>query len=106
MLMLMLTSGVALSELHANLFCGEFRILTCHWVCVQCMKWLEDQVFSIREAATKNLQQLASEFGPEWAKEHLVPQVPHVMPVIHSAQPGIAVSLLCKCLCVLRVNYG
>ena len=39
------------------------------------MKWLEDQVFSIREAATKNLQQLASEFGPDWAKEHLVPQV-------------------------------
>ena len=39
------------------------------------MKWLEDQVFSIREAATKNLQQLAREFGPDWAKEHLVPQV-------------------------------
>ena len=41
----------------------------------QCMKWLEDQVFSIREAATKNLQKLAQEFGPEWAKDHLVHQV-------------------------------
>ena len=41
----------------------------------QCMKWLEDQVFSIREAATVNLQHLAREFGPDWAKEHLVPQV-------------------------------
>ena len=39
------------------------------------MKWLEDQVFSIREAATMNLQKLAQEFGPNWAKEHLVPQV-------------------------------
>ena len=41
----------------------------------QCMKWLEDSVFSIREAATKNLQKLAQEFGPEWAKEHLVNRV-------------------------------
>lgn len=68
----------------------------------QCMRWLEDQVsltsiywmglplvvsvqtiktsvfmqvFCIREAATQNLQKLAAEFGPEWAKEHLVPQV-------------------------------
>ena len=49
----------------------------------QCMKWLEDQVFSIREAATKNLQQLASEFGPDWAKEHLVPQVWRLKGVLH-----------------------
>ncbi len=41
----------------------------------QCLQWLEDQVFSIREAATHNLQQLAQEFGSDWAKEHLVPQV-------------------------------
>jgi hypothetical protein len=33
------------------------------------------QVFCIREAATQNLQKLAAEFGPEWAKEHIVPQV-------------------------------
>ena len=41
----------------------------------QCLTWLEDQVFSIREAATLNLQKLAQEFGSDWAKEHLVPQV-------------------------------
>lgn len=39
------------------------------------MKWLEDPVASIREAATRTLQKIAQEFGPEWAKEHLVPQV-------------------------------
>ena len=41
----------------------------------QCMKWLEDSVYSIREAATKNLQRLAQEFGPDWAKDHLVGKV-------------------------------
>lgn len=41
----------------------------------QCMKSLEDQVASIREAAAKTLQRIAQQFGPEWAKEHLVPQV-------------------------------
>ena len=34
------------------------------------------QVYSIREAATSNLAKLAREFGPEWARDHLVPQVP------------------------------
>lgn len=33
------------------------------------------KVFCIREAATQNLQKLASEFGPDWAKENLVPPV-------------------------------
>jgi serine/threonine-protein phosphatase 2A regulatory subunit A len=33
------------------------------------------QVYSIREAATKNLQRLAQEFGADWAKDHIVPQV-------------------------------
>lgn len=42
---------------------------------LQCFKWLEDQVFSIREAATANLMKLANEFGAEWAKEHLVPAI-------------------------------
>ena len=41
----------------------------------QCLKWLEDSVFSIREAATRNLMKLAQEFGPDWARVHLVPQV-------------------------------
>lgn len=39
------------------------------------MKWLEDQVASIREAATQALQKVAQEFGGEWAKENLVPPV-------------------------------
>lgn len=33
------------------------------------------QVFSIREAAANNLKRLAEEFGPEWAMQHIVPQV-------------------------------
>ena len=33
------------------------------------------QVYSIREAATSNLAKLAREFGPDWARDHLVPQV-------------------------------
>ena len=41
----------------------------------QCLRWLEDSVFSIREAATRNLFKLAQEFGPDWARVHLVPQV-------------------------------
>lgn len=39
------------------------------------MKWLADPVYSIREAAIVNLQKLAQEFGSDWAKEHIVPQV-------------------------------
>ncbi len=41
----------------------------------QCLKWLEDSVYSIRDAATVNLQRLAQEFGPEWARTSLVNQV-------------------------------
>lgn len=33
------------------------------------------QVFSIRDAAANNLKRLAEEFGPEWAMQHIVPQV-------------------------------
>jgi serine/threonine-protein phosphatase 2A regulatory subunit A len=43
----------------------------CH-VCI-CISLL--QVASIREAAAKTLQKIAQDFGPEWAKEHLVPAV-------------------------------
>ena len=60
-------------------------------------------MFSIREAATKNLQQLASEFGPDWAKEHLVPQVLHhtarseltfscLLSLVHPAHPPVRLS--------------
>lgn len=33
------------------------------------------QVFSIRDAAANNLKRLAEEFGPEWAMQHIMPQV-------------------------------
>ncbi|GJN40262.1 hypothetical protein PR202_gb29451 [Eleusine coracana subsp. coracana] len=44
-----------------------------------CMQWLEDKVFSIRDAAANNLKRLAEEFGPEWAMQHIIPQVPHLL---------------------------
>ncbi|CAN6876004.1 unnamed protein product [Brassica oleracea] len=40
-----------------------------------CMQWLQDKVHSIREAAANNVKRLAEEFGPEWAMQHIVPQV-------------------------------
>jgi len=40
-----------------------------------CMTWLVDCVFSIREAATENLQQLTETFGVDWAKEVIFPKV-------------------------------
>jgi len=38
-------------------------------------KHLAFQVFSIRDAAANNLKRLAEEFGPEWAMQHIIPQV-------------------------------
>ncbi|KAL0281819.1 UNVERIFIED_CONTAM: protein phosphatase PP2A regulatory subunit A, partial [Sesamum radiatum] len=32
-------------------------------------------VYSIRDAAANNLKRLAEEFGPDWAMQHIVPQV-------------------------------
>lgn len=40
-----------------------------------CMSWLGDTVFSIREAATKNLKKLTEVFGVEWASEAIIPRV-------------------------------
>jgi len=40
-----------------------------------CMQWLQDKVYSIRDAAANNLKRLAEEFGPEWAMQHIIPQV-------------------------------
>jgi len=39
------------------------------------MNWLGDPVYSIREAATVNLESLTREFGAEWAKSSILPQV-------------------------------
>lgn len=43
-----------------------------------CMSWLGDSVFSIREAATKNLQKLTEAFGAEWAKVNILPKILHM----------------------------
>jgi serine/threonine-protein phosphatase 2A regulatory subunit A len=40
-----------------------------------CMSWLGDSVYSIREAATVNLQKLTEVFGVEWARSAIVPKV-------------------------------
>ncbi|CAI0552474.1 unnamed protein product [Linum tenue] len=34
-----------------------------------------NQVYSIRDAAANNLKRLAEEFGPDWAMQHIIPQV-------------------------------
>lgn len=36
-------------------------------------------MYSIRDAAANNLKRLAEEFGPEWAMQHIIPQVCLVM---------------------------
>lgn len=40
-----------------------------------CLSWLNDCVFSIREAATINLKNIATVFGVAWAKHTLLPKV-------------------------------
>ena len=40
-----------------------------------CMSWLGDTVYSIREAATKNLRKLTDVFGVEWARNTIIPKV-------------------------------
>lgn len=40
-----------------------------------CMGWLGDTVFSIRDAATKNLKKLTEVFGVDWANEAIIPKV-------------------------------
>ena len=41
----------------------------------RCMSWLGDTVFSIREAATKNLKKLTEVLGVDWASEAIIPKV-------------------------------
>lgn len=40
-----------------------------------CLSWLRDKVYSIREAATQNLRNLAEVFGVQWAKKTVIPRV-------------------------------
>ena len=40
-----------------------------------CMTWLGDSVFSIRDAASKNLAALTRIFGVKWCKENIIPKI-------------------------------
>jgi len=40
-----------------------------------CINWLGDCVFSIREAAIKNLKALTEVFGVQWSIQHIIPKV-------------------------------
>ncbi|KAG2282956.1 hypothetical protein Bca52824_054176 [Brassica carinata] len=53
--------------------------LTVYKLGALCMQWMQDKVYSIREAAANNPKRFAEEFGPEWAMQHLVPQFLHVV---------------------------
>lgn len=76
------------------------------------------QVFSIREAATLNLMKLAKEFGPDWAKDHLVPRIlgmatnPHylyrmtVLSAINQLAPCVPQDTLCSDLLPLVVKFA
>lgn len=56
-------------QLGADFFDGNTKLGS------QCMHWLGDCVYSIRDAATLNLRALTEVFGVDWAKQHIVPQV-------------------------------
>jgi serine/threonine-protein phosphatase 2A regulatory subunit A len=54
--------------------------LVIEWTATSCLHLISPcfvsmQVYSIREAAANNLKRLAEEFGPEWALQHIIPQV-------------------------------
>lgn len=55
----------------SNKICSVVSGLFIYFYCNGCFL----QVYSIRDAAANNLKRLAEEFGPEWAMQHIVPQV-------------------------------
>uniref|UniRef100_A0A6N2MY84 Phosphatase PP2A regulatory subunit A/Splicing factor 3B subunit 1-like HEAT repeat domain-containing protein n=1 Tax=Salix viminalis TaxID=40686 RepID=A0A6N2MY84_SALVM len=81
-----------------------------HW------RWLQDKVYSIRDAAANNLKRLAEEFGPEWAMQHIIPQVlemstnPHYlyrMTILHAVSllaPVMGSEITCSKLLPVVVN--
>jgi serine/threonine-protein phosphatase 2A regulatory subunit A len=40
-----------------------------------CLSWLNDSVFSIREAASVNLKKLVEVFGVDWARTEIIPKI-------------------------------
>ena len=50
---------------------------------VLCMGWLQDEVFSIRQAATDNLQKLTTLFGEDWARAKVFDKVGVSLLLLH-----------------------
>lgn len=50
----------------------SFLLLFCHFAKRHVLYF---QVYSIRDAAANNVKRLAEEFGPDWAMQHIIPQV-------------------------------
>lgn len=85
------------------------------------MNWLGDPVYSIREAATVNLESLTKEFGAEWAKATILPRVLQManspnylyrMTVLFSvAVSSLSTQLIpascgcCPCRCHCNIHY-
>ena len=44
-------------------------------LCPICIKWLMDSIYSIREAAIKNLMLLTQIFGIQWASKQIIPKL-------------------------------
>jgi hypothetical protein len=74
-----------------------------------CMTWLQDRVYSIREAASTNLRRLSEVFGAEWAHKFVLPQVTELytnpnylcrMTSIHAVKVLVGVALVSS-LCFL-----
>ncbi|KAK4773919.1 hypothetical protein SAY87_028938 [Trapa incisa] len=80
------------------------------------MQWLQDKVYSIRDAAANNLKRLAEEFGPDWAMGHIIPQIlemskhPHYlyqMTILHAISliaPVMGSEIVCSKLLPLVIN--
>jgi hypothetical protein len=64
--------------------------LTAHPVPPSCTAAPQDPVYSIRDAAIHVLQAVAKEFGPDWAREHIVPQVGWRWPAQERQAGGLA----------------
>ncbi|KAF2602446.1 hypothetical protein F2Q70_00026811 [Brassica cretica] len=59
-----------------------------------CMQWLQDKVYSIREAGANNLKRLVEEFGSEWAMQHLVLEMVNNPHYLHRMMALRAISLM------------
>lgn len=40
-----------------------------------CITWMSDSIYSIREAAIKNIRSLTEIFGTQWAVQHMIPKL-------------------------------